>query len=179
MRRKERILPGLVAGAEHGLWVQHARLVLASGFGLTCVALIAAVFIAMRASEADRLVTRTFEAREEATLLLGDLQNAETGQRGFLLTSDQRYLEPFQNAVDSIGPRLTRLATLSSASGEQQARIHDVKTLVDAKLDELRQTIALSRQGQHDEALAIVRSDRGKQLMDALQAEFIAISKAE
>jgi signal transduction histidine kinase/CheY-like chemotaxis protein/CHASE3 domain sensor protein len=111
--------------------------------------------------------------------LLSSLQDAETGQRGFLLTNIDRYLEPYNAALATVGHRLDELTQLTSDNPGQQARIPRLKLLVDAKLAELKETIELRRNRGFDAALAVVVSDRGKADMDAIRAQVAAMEHEE
>ena len=102
--------------------------------------------------------------------LLSSLKDAETGQRGFLLTGEDRYLEPYRQALKSLPAALNELGSAMALPRPDQAeRIEALKPLVQEKLDELRQTIELYQSKRPDAALAIVRTDRGKALMDQIR----------
>jgi len=105
------------------------------------------------------------------------LQDAETGQRGFLLSGDARYLEPYTTAVAKIGPRLDEIASLTNDNPVQEEPLAQLRTHVAAKLGELQDTIELHRSGNREAALAVVASDRGKQEMDAIRAELGAMRR--
>ncbi|HWF94515.1 MAG TPA: CHASE3 domain-containing protein [Xanthobacteraceae bacterium] len=159
--------------------VPHARTILATAFGLVLIAGVAAVYIAVRAADADLLVAHTFEVRQQALRLFSDLQDAETGQRGYLLTTDAKYLEPFRRADDSIASRIATLRQLISDNPEQREWLSNVKSLIDEKLDELRRTIVLLQQGQREAAIDIIKSDRGKELMDGIRSQVDAFTQHE
>jgi signal transduction histidine kinase/CheY-like chemotaxis protein len=158
---------------------RHGRPLVTIAFALVAAAVIAAVFVLFRASEADHLVSDTFEVRQVARDLMSALQDAESGQRGYLLTQDERYLEPFDRAVTVAPAAVDRLHKLASDDRSQQDRLNSVGPVIDAKLDELRQTVALMRQGQRDEALMVVKSDRGRLLMDTIRAQLDAFFRYE
>jgi signal transduction histidine kinase len=101
------------------------------------------------------------------------LLNAETGQRGYLLTLDDNYLEPYRTGVATIKERLQHLHVLLN-NVETRSNLERMAFLIDGKLSELAQTIALAKQGQQQAALTLVRGNSGKQLMD----EFRHISEA-
>jgi signal transduction histidine kinase/CheY-like chemotaxis protein len=162
-----------------GWLVRHARILVVIGFGLVLVAGSAAAFMVLRIADAERWVGHTFEVRQVASNLLSDLQDAETGQRGFLLTERSAYLQPFDRAISSIHAAVDRLRGLTSDNHDQQERLSGLEPVIDAKLDELRKTVALVRQGQRDEALAVVKLDRGKELMDDIRARLDTFSQVE
>jgi PAS domain S-box-containing protein len=95
--------------------------------------------------------------------------DAETGQRGFLYTGDSKYLAPYDQAVAEIKGHIDRLAELTADNPRQQARISELRGLVDAKLGELGQTISYYRAGKPEDAKAIVLSDRGRLLMTQIR----------
>jgi CheY-like chemotaxis protein/signal transduction histidine kinase/CHASE3 domain sensor protein len=111
--------------------------------------------------------------------LLSGAQDAETGQRGFLLTNNERYLDPYNAALTAIPQRLNEIASLTSDNPVQQERIGALRQHVDAKLGELKQTIDLRRSQGLDAALAVVNSDRGKAEMDAIRAQLAIMGQEE
>ena len=102
--------------------------------------------------------------------------DAETGQRGYLLTSDKSYLDPYNKALARIDADFGALSDLDGADGINPGDAAQLKGLANAKLAELRRTIDLLDAGQKDEALALVDTDAGKALMDRIrsQAEQVA-----
>jgi PAS domain S-box-containing protein len=104
--------------------------------------------------------------------LLSSLMNAETGQRGFLLTGNDRYLEPYWRAVTAIPANLNALARINASRHypQQLEHIETLEPLVKEKMDEMAQTIDLRRSQGLDPALAIVRSDRGEAATDRIRA---------
>lgn len=111
--------------------------------------------------------------------LLSAVQDAETGQRGFLLTGDERYLAPYESALRSIPRRLDDIADKRTAVAAQGGRLAALREHVAAKLAELAQTIALRRSGDVAGAMAIVSSDRGKAGMDMIRTGIAAMAQEE
>jgi CheY-like chemotaxis protein/signal transduction histidine kinase len=111
--------------------------------------------------------------------LLLDAQDAETGQRGFLLTGNEKYLEPYNTAVAAISSEISNVARLTDDNPTQQTKIVGLRTHVDAKLAELKETIDLRRSEGAAAALAIVNTDRGKVEMDAIRAQLAAMAQVE
>jgi CHASE3 domain sensor protein len=172
------VAPGPRTSDEHEVWVRHASLVLGIGFGLIFLALAAAVFIAVRSAPVEQAIAHALEVRDTARLLLSDLQDAETGQRGFLLTSDPQYLQPFYAAESNIGPRFDGLAELTSSDPRQRERLNRIRAVAESKLDELRRTIGLAQQGRPDQAIEIIRSDLGIVLMNDIRTQLNEFTKA-
>jgi signal transduction histidine kinase len=96
--------------------------------------------------------------------------DAETGQRGYLLTGEDRYLQPYAAALDAIGNGQASLSQLFRQHDRPDDRLVRLKALIDEKLGELAETIALAKAGRRDEALALVKTDRGKAVMDRIRA---------
>ena len=99
------------------------------------------------------------------SLLVG-LLNAETGQRGYLLTGKPVYLQPYHAALSTVPADRRRLGSRVSAVPGGRQYFATLSTLVAAKMAELGQTIRLARDGDHARALQIVGSNEGKRIMD-------------
>jgi len=107
------------------------------------------------------------------------LDDAETGQRGYLYTGRPEYLEPYNKAIAEVDVHLRRLTQLSSGSAAQQQRAALITGEAHEKLAELQQTISLYRSGTHETANAIVLSGRGKAIMDDIRHVVSAMEMEE
>ena len=105
-----------------------------------------------------------------ANQLLSDVTDAETSQRGYTLTGDADFLEPYLAISGGLGDHLQQLRQLTLIPAAQQ-HLESLAPLLDAKMAELAQVIELRR--QHDLASAIVSisGGQGKQLMDAIRTQ--------
>ena len=110
--------------------------------------------------------------------LLSSLKDAETGERGYLLTGDPAYLEPYEAARTRLDTDFARLDAAPLTTLERTGRIGRIRQLAGAQLDELSRTIALRRSGQAEAALQIVRTDRGRRGMEEIRAEVDALQAA-
>ncbi|RYD68569.1 MAG: histidine kinase, partial [Sphingomonadales bacterium] len=124
-------------------------------------------------------VVHTHEVITSLGNLLSAVQDAETGQRGFLLTGNERYLQPYEDALARTGAGLDAIGTLTHDNEVQQANLRSLRPHVDAKLTELRETIALRRSQGADAAQALVGTDQGKREMDAIRAQVDAMRAEE
>jgi PAS domain S-box-containing protein len=106
---------------------------------------------------------------DQLNIVLSTLKDAETGQRGYLLTLDQNYLAPFEEAQGRITKELARLAQGLDSQERSNSDFSQLVELSSQKLNELRETIDLARHGNFDKAVEVVRSDRGKLLMDRIR----------
>jgi PAS domain S-box-containing protein len=128
-------------------------------------------------SDAYRLA-HTYDVLDSVGDLLSTITEAETGQRGFLITGDERYLEPYEDAVAAVDGKIDRLKRLTQDNQRQQARIPRLQELIRAKLDELRSTIALRKGPGFAPAQREVVTHLGKNRMDAIRAH-IAVMQAD
>ena len=170
-------MPQRVVKADH--LVRNAPLLVTIGFGLVLAAALAVAILVVRSNEADMLVERSFEAQQAGQALLGDLQAAETGQRGYLLTEDSAYLKPFDSALSTVPRLLDSLHQLTKDNRTQETRIFAIEPLVSAKLQEMKRTIELTQEGKREEALNIVNTDQGRGLMDAIRTELRGFFQTE
>ena len=125
------------------------------------------------------MVEHTNQVRLELTALLSHLQDAETGQRGFVLTGVDRYLEPHAAGVSQTAASLQRLRQLTADNPHQQRRIDALEPLINQKFAELDTSIELRRSKGMDAALKMVLTDRGKVFMDQIRELVAGMDKEE
>ena len=111
------------------------------------------------------------------TQLLVEVTNAETGQRGFLLTGQDRYLQPYNRATSAIPEILRHLESRAAPVPDQAQRIRAVHSLIAAKLAELKETVDLGRSKNMTQAVANVRAGRGEALMEDIRARCSEINQ--
>ena len=124
-------------------------------------------------------LTQSIEVLGRLQALLSTLKDAETGQRGFLLTGEESYLAPYTDAKDALPDELKAMRALFVNRPEQRRRLDGLESLANLKMAELESTIVARRAGKPDAALAIVRTDRGKIYMDRLRAAVSDLESAE
>lgn len=125
-------------------------------------------------------VIHTHEVLDNSLALLAGLTDAETGQRGFLLTENPNYLEPYHRGLEVVKDRLDVLYVLTSDNPEQTARLQSVESNIQLKFEELAETVDLVQSGDSSGALAVVVQDRGKLYMDQIRediGEFITTER--
>ncbi|HLY55459.1 MAG TPA: CHASE3 domain-containing protein, partial [Stellaceae bacterium] len=138
-------------------------------FALLPAVIIAAVWYISLQSDTTQLIRQSRAAQTSLTKILLLIEDAETGQRGFLLTGDQSYLVPFDSALPQIDRELEALGTDLADDPEGQQSVLTLRTVVEQKRDELRRTIELARAGDSAGALAIVREGSGKAYMGRIR----------
>ena len=130
----------------------------------------------------DRLndqVQRNHEVKEELSAVLRLVVDAETGQRGYLITDDPVYLEPYQEATSEIEGRLARLDSLTKNSPTQRQRMYELRRTEQEELAVLQQTVQLDEEGRDMEAGKLMLSGVGRQRMDELRHVVADMEKEE
>ncbi|XGV95383.1 MAG: response regulator [Leptolyngbya sp. BL-A-14] len=116
--------------------------------------------------ETSKRESHTYEVISQVEELLSRLKDAETGQRGYVITGEKKYLEPYNSAVQVLDGRTRgRLRELTRDNPAQQQRLNQLEPLVNAKLSELDETIQLRQKQGFAAAQKLVLSDRGIDLM--------------
>jgi methyl-accepting chemotaxis protein len=146
---------------------------IAAGFTLAFLLLLGIGGVAYRSisllTSTSQLVTHTHQVLEHIAEILSLLKDAETGQRGYIITGDEAFLEPYQAAISGVPSVVKELRQLTSDNADQQARLDKTEPLIAAKLAELKQTIDMRKKGSLEETAKIVRSGEGKKHMDELR----------
>jgi signal transduction histidine kinase/CheY-like chemotaxis protein/CHASE3 domain sensor protein len=144
------------------------------GFVIAVVAVILIAFFSYqslqtRSASAER-VTQTQEVMLLVESLNSLIRDAETGQRGFLLTNDEGYLQPYNDARSALRGVLTGVRERITENPRQLQRLDQLQGALNEKLEELEETIDLQRAGSPQAALAVMRSDRGREVMQRIRA---------
>jgi PAS domain S-box-containing protein len=146
---------------------------LAFGFIAIFVVLVVGVVVALanvatvyRAASA---VAQTNEVKMQLRALLASLIDAETGERGYIITGNDSYLEPYTRGVTATAPEIERVRQLTADNREQQIDLDRVAADTQVKLDELAKGIQARRERDFDAAQAVVLTNLGKRTMDGIR----------
>lgn len=150
---------------------RRQMVILLGAFALLVAVVAAAGYLVFENRRAGDNVIRSQQIVANLGQLLSLAQDAETGQRGYLLAGDPIYLAPYYNAQEKIGPALDAIEQLTFDNPRQQAEMPRLRSLIGAKLAELARTITMIDRGDRAGALAIVGSDSGKIAMDEIRAQ--------
>jgi len=120
----------------------------------------------------------TFESIISAGDFLSDLKDAETGQRGFALTGDEAFLEPYLAVHDTINARLETLRSMISI-GAAQDHLDAIAGLTKVRLVELAESIEMRRRHDIEGTIALVATGQGKRTMDTIRAEMAGVVRIE
>lgn len=141
--------------------------------GLTALLGIVAASLVLveRTREEFAQVVAVRELRSDAADLLTLLQDMETGKRGYLLTGEPRYLEPYREASGRIRPQLERLRDDLGHYPELVPVFPRIETTLEARLAEMAEVLELYEAGRTDEAIAIIRTGHGNELLRELRGD--------
>lgn len=141
---------------------------IAGGFGLASAILILIGVVSYQQTtmfiETSNQVRKTEEKINKLEELLSQIKDAETGQRGYILTGNKAYLQPYKSALAKID--IAELKNLTADNAMQQSQIETLKPLIAAKLNELQKTIDLRQSQGFDAALQVIRTNQGKNFID-------------
>jgi PAS domain S-box-containing protein len=115
-------------------------------------------------------VAHTYSVKAALERLLSTLVDAETGERGFIITGEPSYLEPYDRARASIPSAFEQVRTLTADNGEQHADLDRLSALVQVKLQQLAEGVRQRRESGLEAAQSVVATNIGKHTMDAMRA---------
>src|SRR5262245_59603351 len=154
--------------------MKRSRSIAGAAVVVSSIVLVAAGLVAHRAIEqlsaTSDAVLRAKEIEVDYERLFSTIRDAETGQRGYLLTNDELYLAPYERALRELQHRLETVESHVLADGDSVADLAPLRKLVAQRIEVLTDTIEQNRAGDHRAAVQVVRSDRGKNLMDEIRA---------
>ncbi|MEI8028798.1 MAG: PAS domain S-box protein [Comamonadaceae bacterium] len=150
---------------------------LAGAVLLVSLGVVTALLSFRQLGESAEARKHAFQALSTANQFLSSLKDAETGERGFLLTGNESFLKPYLAVRDGIQGDLAALHQHSTVNANQH-HLDALESLVDAKLEEMSRLVNLRRKGDLPGVLAAVGSGQGMRLMDSIRTEmdsYIAI----
>jgi diguanylate cyclase (GGDEF)-like protein len=152
-------------------------------FVLAAAILVLAAIVPLQTARTVRSMQQEVQRAEERGALLVEvlslIQDAETGQRGFIITGREDFLEPYQHALIRLQRIRPLLARQQAGFPESREPLQKLDRAMDAKLRELAETIELRRAGGFTAAERIVTAARGKQYMDQIRESIRQLAQAE
>ncbi|CAM3064088.1 methyl-accepting chemotaxis protein [Rariglobus hedericola] len=154
------------------IWSIGKKILLGYLLALLLLALIGVgAFLGVRELlSAAAIRTHTYQVIGQIEQIELEIVNAETSQRGYVLSGQETYLEPYKVAVGQVSASIAKLAELTKDNPEQQARIARLEVLADDKMKVLAESISLRRNDGMDAAMALFLKGTGKQIMDKVRA---------
>ncbi|WP_233259558.1 CHASE3 domain-containing protein [Ramlibacter sp. WS9] len=151
------------------------------GISLALALLAACILIAInetgfaQSSRALNDIAEASRTRASLNRVLQNILDAETGQRGYLLTGDPRYLDPYNTAVAEVGQQLDALRLIYTPSADDFATLAQLSRNVQRKLAEMDLSVRLRKQGNDDAWKFVLMTDVGKEHMDAIREEAVKL----
>jgi PAS domain S-box-containing protein len=137
-----------------------------------------ALYVNFSAMTADRdKADRATNALSQIEVLVSTLKDAETGERGFLLTGEEAYLEPYEHALAALPAELGTVAVIAGSDPVRLRMVATIERLTQDRLRHLHRSIELRRTAGLEAALDVVRTGEGKRIMDAIRTESAALEE--
>jgi PAS domain S-box-containing protein len=112
--------------------------------------------------------------------VISDMKDAETGQRGFVITGNPAFLEPYRGARQTIGASIARLKALSAhEQPEIRIRVNNIAALIPEKFVEMEHVLAIHSSAGRNAAASVISQGLGKQLMDRIRTETLAVQRLQ
>jgi len=168
--------------SETSAWLPLERKIrLTFGFAAICLLVIGIVSYhavsSLRVN--DELVDHTHQVLACLTKLLSTVTDGETGVRGYIITGDERFLQPYNSAMDSIAATQHELRGLTRDNPVQQRNLESLDPLIAERISILRTQIALRRTKGFAVAQADVATQRGKEAQDRIRAHITQMLDVE
>ncbi|HAA27335.1 MAG TPA: hybrid sensor histidine kinase/response regulator [Cyanobacteria bacterium UBA8553] len=148
--------------------------------GLASVILVSLNFIFywsfIKQKETSERVNQSQQTLQKIQGILSAIKDAETGQRGYLLTGRETYLEPYNRAIKTINPQIKELKSLLFSDSIQQQQLSIIEPLIQKKITELKETVDLNKNQNIKTAKQIVLTNQGQEFMVQIR---IVIQKME
>jgi CHASE3 domain sensor protein len=178
---RETIEPTQCQVGDRGLVSAERKVRLGFGLALACLVLIAVVsyLSVVRVNENRAWVEHTHEVLSSLELLLGTATDSETAERGYVITGDESYLEPYRQAAAAVDGETKHLRALTADNRAQQQRLDSVVALVTERLANLRSVIDLRKDQGFTAAQAEILTGKGKQFHDRIRRLVAQMEDAE
>jgi len=152
---------------------------LALAFAILLLVAVLSYSSLVRSADDRRWVTHTRLVLEGLDALQLDLINAETGQRGYIITGEESYLQPYNHALPRILQDFRELRELTADNATQQRALDHIEPLLTAKLAELQHRIDIRKEQGLTAAAVAVAEGSGKILMDQIRALAASMKQEE
>lgn len=152
--------------------IQQLQIVFSFSILLLFFSLLASYYSTQKLINNSELVNHTNEVLIEAESIMSHMKDAETGQRGFLVTSDPQFLDPYNGAYEKTTTSYNNLVELTADSPLQQKNLREVKALYEAKFGQMQNIIDMARKDPNflaDTDARLREMVRGKKIMDDLR----------
>ncbi|GAB3889071.1 response regulator [Spirosoma agri] len=152
--------------------IRQLQLVFSISTFLLVISLFASYYSIQKLIDNSKLVNHTNQVLIEAENIISYVKDAETGQRGYLLTLDPLFLQPYNGAYDKVKNSHDALTRLTLDNTDQQKNLAAIKSLYEAKFAQMQRIINLTRRNNafsRDTTARYTEMVRGKKIMDQLR----------
>ncbi|HEY4140756.1 MAG TPA: CHASE3 domain-containing protein [Pseudolabrys sp.] len=144
-------------------------ILLGIGFLLLIAISVATTWLVNQSADDAAAVAHTLRVQDKLSNLLLDVRRAESGQRGYLLTNDQQYLEDYREVVPTFDGQIGELRTLTQDNPSRTFAFDEAAALIKTKISEMDRTIDINSSGDRQEALKLVLGGLGRDTMNRLR----------
>ncbi|ACT91662.1 response regulator [Dyadobacter fermentans] len=162
--------------------IQQLQIVFSFSILLLFFSLLASYYSTQKLINNSELVNHTNEVLIEAEAIISHMKDAETGQRGFLITADPQFLTPYEGAYEKTTDSYNNLLELTADNPVQQKNLREVKALYEAKFGQMQNIIDMARKNSNfveDTESRLREMIRGKKIMDDLRLSTDRIKEEE
>ena len=156
---------------------------IASGFALSFVLMAMIGAVAYQSintiSNTNKWVVHTHHVIERLADLLNVMQDAEIGMRGYIITGDESFLEPYQKADTKILKVVNDLRALTADNSAQQKRIAQIEPIIVAKLSLTKRYIEMRKARKTETVMKVLQSGEAQKLMDDLRSMIVEMEQEE
>ena len=145
---------------------------------MVIAAVAGATWYSNQLEQASQAQAHSVAVLDDAGDLLSDLKDAETGQRGYVLTGDESFLQPYSAVLESIPARLKALRQLTEESAAAK-HLSAMAPLIDAKLVHMAKVVQMRRNQDVAGAVSLIKAGQGRRLMDSIRSEMRAYVEIE
>lgn len=149
-------------------FARSSLLMLVVGCAILVAIVLSSFFLARMTQSYFQDVVKLRDVRGAAADLILNLRAAESGQRGYLLSQNVAFLEPYTNAINSLPSIRERFQAAVKAQGSIQVPMDQLDSLLNEKLEEMDGTIDLGRKGDFVGAVAIIKGAYGRRIMEGI-----------
>jgi signal transduction histidine kinase len=158
--------------------VRSTSLALGAGAIVLLAIVVSIVYLVYQTQAYVESAARARQLRSSAADLLLAVQDAETGQRGYLLTREKSFLDPYITSIGELGKREATFEAALAGSDFIEVEPAFIKMTIDNKISELQRTLALAQAGRQAEALQVVQQENGLRLMNNIRTTLTGIIEA-
>lgn len=156
-------------------FARSSLLMLIVGAAVLAAIVVSSVYLARSTQSYFADVVRLRDLRSSAADMMLLLRAAEAGQRGFLLSRDREFLEPYLAATERVAASRSRFQKAYDGQTAVHFPAEQFNELLDAKLAEMKHTLDLAEADRFDEAITLVREATGREIMDSISSLLITL----